>query len=455
MRPSSDPDENPPDHRPRARTHRSRSPRSAVSSACGPPARTSPTSPTTASTPCSTAGRRPRASPCPTGRRTVVYKDLGLVSQVFDEQVLSSLKGHIAVGHCRYSTTGSTTWENAQPTFRTTAAGSGIALGHNGNLVNTAELRDEVAAQRRSARPARARAPTPTSSPSCSPPPPPTSASRRPRCGCCPRLRGAFSLVFADEQHPLRRPRPARRPPARPRPAGARLGDRQRDGGAGHRRRVVRARGRARRAAGHRRRRHAQLPVRHARSRRAACSSTSTWPAPTPRSPGRSVHATRVEIGRRLAAEHPVEADLVIPMPESGTPAADRLRAGLRHPLRPGPGQERLRRPHVHPASPDHPPARHPAQAQPAARGHPGQAAGRGGRLDRARQHPARDRPDAARGGRARGARPDRVAAGAVAVLLRHRLRHPRRADRQRRWTSRACAARSAPTRWATSPSTA
>src|SRR4030095_11824468 len=66
------------------------------------------------------------------------------VSQVFDEQVLCSLKGHLAVGHCRYSTTGSTTWENAQPTFRTTAAGSGIALGHNCNLVNTAELRDEV-----------------------------------------------------------------------------------------------------------------------------------------------------------------------------------------------------------------------------------------------------------------------------------------------------------------------
>src|SRR5689334_25262038 len=87
------------------------------------------------------------------GRRTVVYKDLGLVSQVFDEQVLSSLKGHLAVGHCRYSTTGSTTWENAQPTFRTTAAGSGIALGHNGNLVNTAELRDEVAALREETKP--------------------------------------------------------------------------------------------------------------------------------------------------------------------------------------------------------------------------------------------------------------------------------------------------------------
>ena len=62
--------------------------------------------------------------------------------------------------------------------------------------------------------------------------------------------------------------------------------------------------------------------VRRAASPRAACSSTSTWPGRTPRSPAASVHAARVEIGRRLAAEHPVEADLVIPVPESGTPAA-------------------------------------------------------------------------------------------------------------------------------------
>src|SRR6185312_3532360 len=74
------------------------------------------------------------------GHRTVVFKELGLVSQVFDEQTLSSLRGHLAVGHCRYSTTGSPTWEHAQPTFRTTAAGTGLALGHNGNLVKTAEL---------------------------------------------------------------------------------------------------------------------------------------------------------------------------------------------------------------------------------------------------------------------------------------------------------------------------
>src|SRR5262249_55624307 len=78
------------------------------------------------------------------GAQIVVFKDLGLVSQVFDEQSLSSLHGHIAVGHTRYSTTGSPTWENAQPAFGSTAVGTGIALGHNGNLVNTAELAGRI-----------------------------------------------------------------------------------------------------------------------------------------------------------------------------------------------------------------------------------------------------------------------------------------------------------------------
>jgi amidophosphoribosyltransferase len=73
------------------------------------------------------------------GRQILVYKDMGLVSQVFDETTLASLKGHLAIGHARYSTTGSSNWDNAQPTFRPTADGS-IALGHNGNLINTAEL---------------------------------------------------------------------------------------------------------------------------------------------------------------------------------------------------------------------------------------------------------------------------------------------------------------------------
>jgi amidophosphoribosyltransferase len=73
------------------------------------------------------------------GDRIVVYKDMGLVAQVFDESALSTLRGHIAVGHCRYSTSGSSVWQNAQPTFRSTPVAS-LALGHNGNLINTLEL---------------------------------------------------------------------------------------------------------------------------------------------------------------------------------------------------------------------------------------------------------------------------------------------------------------------------
>ncbi len=79
------------------------------------------------------------------GRQILVYKDMGLVSQVFDDSTLESLKGHLAIGHSRYSTTGASTWQNAQPTFRPTEDGS-IALGHNGNLINTSELREMVAA---------------------------------------------------------------------------------------------------------------------------------------------------------------------------------------------------------------------------------------------------------------------------------------------------------------------
>lgn len=73
------------------------------------------------------------------GKQLMVFKDMGLVSQVFDEPTLGSLKGHLAVGHTRYSTTGASVWSNAQPTFRSTHQGS-LALCHNGNLTNAAEL---------------------------------------------------------------------------------------------------------------------------------------------------------------------------------------------------------------------------------------------------------------------------------------------------------------------------
>ncbi len=74
------------------------------------------------------------------GSGILVYKEMGLVSQVFDERTLATLQGTIGIGHTRYSTTGSTVWENAQPAYKPTAVGGGIAIGHNGNLTNTAEL---------------------------------------------------------------------------------------------------------------------------------------------------------------------------------------------------------------------------------------------------------------------------------------------------------------------------
>src|ERR671923_517076 len=83
------------------------------------------------------------------GSGVLVNKDVGLVSQVFDEATLATLQGHLAIGHTRYSTTGGSRWENAQPAFKTNAAGGGIALGHNGNLTNTAALAAEVGARPR------------------------------------------------------------------------------------------------------------------------------------------------------------------------------------------------------------------------------------------------------------------------------------------------------------------
>jgi len=77
------------------------------------------------------------------GDSMVVYKDLGLVSQVFDEPTLRSLHGHVAIGHCRYSTTGRNTWENAQPSFKSGSEGQ-VALAHNGNLVNTLDLKRQL-----------------------------------------------------------------------------------------------------------------------------------------------------------------------------------------------------------------------------------------------------------------------------------------------------------------------
>jgi amidophosphoribosyltransferase len=261
------------------------------------------------------------------GRQVVVFKDLGLVSQVFDEQTLTSLRGHLAVGHTRYSTTGSPTWENAQPTFRTTATGSGLALGHNGNLVNTAQLRDEVNAlpgRRRNAAPA-----TTDSDLICE-----LLAATSADVGVeeaavrlLPRVRGAFCLVFSDEQTLY-----AARDPHGVRPLV--LGRLERGW-------VVASETAALDIVGASFVREVEPGELLAIDENGLRSSR--FAAPEPKGcvfeyvylarpdttiSGRSVHAARVAIGRRLAEEHPVEADLVIPVPESGTPAAIGYAAG-------------------------------------------------------------------------------------------------------------------------------
>ena len=83
------------------------------------------------------------------GERVIVYKDTGLVSQVFTESTLSALPGSLGIAHTRYSTTGSSRWENAQPSYRPVPSrNSGVALAHNGNLTNTLALADRVREQR-------------------------------------------------------------------------------------------------------------------------------------------------------------------------------------------------------------------------------------------------------------------------------------------------------------------
>ena len=81
------------------------------------------------------------------GRHIFVSKEMGLVNQVFDQRRLAGLVGHLAIGHVRYSTTGASTWSNAQPAFKVSASGRSIALGHNGNLVATAGLSAELGAR--------------------------------------------------------------------------------------------------------------------------------------------------------------------------------------------------------------------------------------------------------------------------------------------------------------------
>ena len=256
------------------------------------------------------------------GSQVLVFKDLGLVSQVFDEQTLAAMPGHVAVGHCRYSTTGSTTWENAQPVFRNTAAGTGVALGHNGNLVNTAELANRA----RKAGLINHNAPGAATTDSdilgalLAGGAADTSIEQS-ALELLPTVRGAFCLVFMDENTLY-----AARDPYGVRPLC--LGRLDRGWvvasetaaldivGASFVRDIEPGELLAIDADGVR-------STRFAPPTPKGCVFEYVYLArPDSVIGGRSVHASRVDIGRRLAREKPVEADLVIGVPESGTPAA-------------------------------------------------------------------------------------------------------------------------------------
>jgi amidophosphoribosyltransferase len=248
--------------------------------------------------------------------RLTVLRDMGLVTQVFSEQKLRGLQGDVAIGHTRYSTTGGAKWANAQPLVRHGSART-IALGHNGNLVNAAELRaellddgvvlsttsdTEVIAALIAADPAPVEEAVATA---------------------MERLDGAYSVVALTDGQLL-----AFRDPHGFRPLH--IGRLDQDWvvasetcaldlvGAEHVREVghgelvvVDANGL-----------HSHQAVAPAGSGALCIFEFFYLARPDSRLEGVEVHAARVRMGERLAAEAPVDADLVLPIPDSGTPAA-------------------------------------------------------------------------------------------------------------------------------------
>jgi amidophosphoribosyltransferase len=265
------------------------------------------------------------------GSQLLVYKDMGLVSQVFDETALNALQGHIAIGHARYSTTGGSTWENAQPTLGPTAAGT-VALGHNGNLTNTGELAAslngggdldlglDVEVEHAKAN-AKHSASSDTDILTSMLAGYPDLTIDEAAAKILPKVKGAYSLIFMDENTLY-----AARDPQGIRPLV--LGRLERGW-------VVASETAALDIVGASVVREVEpgeliaIDENGLRSQHFApadpkgCVFEYVYLArPDTTISGRGVHAARVEIGRRLAKEHPVEADLVIPVPESGTPAA-------------------------------------------------------------------------------------------------------------------------------------
>jgi amidophosphoribosyltransferase len=245
--------------------------------------------------------------------RLTVLRDLGLVPQVFDERSLSGLHGELAIGHTRYSTTGGNAWENAQPLIHHGRART-VALGHNGNLVNAEALRDEVGKPLGSTSDSEVVAALVADD---------ESPLEEALVAAMSRLEGAASVVgLADETLFAFRDAHGFRPLVL-----GRLGDdpvvasetcaldlvgaelvREVEPGE-----LLLADADGLRSV------QALEPAAHG----ALCIFEFFYLArPDTRLEGVEVHGARVRMGERLAAEAPVAADLVLPIPDSGTPAA-------------------------------------------------------------------------------------------------------------------------------------
>jgi amidophosphoribosyltransferase len=247
------------------------------------------------------------------GGRLTVIRDLGLVTQVFNERNLDGLHGELAIGHTRYSTTGSHRWENAQPLIHR-GRGRTIALGHNGNLVNAGALRAELDVPLGSTSDSEVIAALIAGDEA------PVEEAVANAMG---RLEGAYSVVALSEHRLI-----AFRDPLGFRPLElGRLGSDW----------VVASETCALDLVGAEFVRDVapgELVVIDDEGLRSWQALPAADPGafcifeffylarPDSRIEGVEAHGARVRMGERLAAEAPVEADLVLPIPDSGTPAA-------------------------------------------------------------------------------------------------------------------------------------
>ncbi len=288
------------------------------------------------------------------GEQVMVYRDLGMVSQVLDDRRLASLRGRTAIAHCRYSTTGSTRWENSQPAFRL-GPRRVVAAAHNGNLVNTRELLDRLQGGRR-----RLQGSTDTELLTALLASEEQGDLLEVLLRILPGVQGAFSLVVMDERRlfgirdpwgfrplVLGRIAPAGRgsvgEPARGE-AGEAAGAMPGAGwvlasetagldavGAEHVREVepgeivVLGEGEEPRS------------VRFAPGREHLCVFELIYFArPDSYMLGRNLYEVRRRMGEALAREAPAEADLVMPVPDTGGPAAAGFAEASRIPYREG-----------------------------------------------------------------------------------------------------------------------